>query len=140
MSERTTVQAKRGAILRPSSLPVACWMPPAIWNVRTRKPSKPASRSAFRYSVTYMPNRRGPARRPGEGRVDRAARLLARRLLDAARHLEREDAEAVEAGVAQRLPVLGHVHAEPARAAAARGQEDEGVDDLLGRDPLHVAH
>ena len=26
----------------------------------TRKPSKPASRSALRYSVTYMPKRHGP--------------------------------------------------------------------------------
>jgi hypothetical protein len=32
----------------------------ACWNSSTRNPSKPAVRSASRYSASYMPNRHGP--------------------------------------------------------------------------------
>ena len=35
-----------------TSGPVACVRPPCCWNSMTRNPSKPASRSALRYSVT----------------------------------------------------------------------------------------
>ena len=52
---------------------------------------------------------------------------------------KRHDAEAVEAGVAQRLPVLGDVHAEAARAARAGGEEDVLLDDVLGRHAVLVA-
>ena len=69
---------------------------------------------------------------PEERRVQLEARLFARRLLEAARLLEEHDAEAVEAGVAERLAVLGDVHAEAARAARARGEEHVVLDDLLG--------
>jgi hypothetical protein len=44
----------------PTSSPVAWASPPCCWKSITRKPSKPASRSALRYSVTYMPKRQGP--------------------------------------------------------------------------------
>jgi hypothetical protein len=49
-----------GLISRPASSPVACLSPPFCWNSITRKPSKPASRRALRYSVAYMPKRQGP--------------------------------------------------------------------------------
>ncbi len=77
--------------------------------------------------------------RDEERRVHLEALLLAGRLLEAALLLEQQHAEAVEAGVAQRLAVLGDVHAEAARAAGAGGQEDVVLDDLLGRDLLIVA-
>ena len=51
---------KPGFISSPASSPVACFRPPFCWNSITRKPSKPASRSALRYSVAYMPKRQGP--------------------------------------------------------------------------------
>ena len=59
-----------------------------------------------------------------ERRVQLEADVVAGRLLEAAGLLEEHDAEAVEAGVAQRLAVLGDVHAEAARAARAGGEED----------------
>ena len=59
--------------------------------------------------------------------------VLAGRLLEAALLLEQQDAEAVEAGVAQRLAVLGDVHAEAARAAGAGGEEHVVLDDVLDR-------
>ncbi len=49
-----------GFISRPCASPVACLRPPCCWNSSTRKPSKPESRSALRYSVTYVPKRHGP--------------------------------------------------------------------------------
>ena len=57
-------------------------------------------------------------------------------LVQAAALLEQQHAEAVEAGVAQRQAVLGFVHAEAARAAGARGEEDVAVDDFLLGQPL----
>ncbi len=53
-------QKNVGFISSPTPSPVACLRPPVCWNSSTRKPSKPASRSALRYSVTYMPKRHGP--------------------------------------------------------------------------------
>ena len=41
---------ENGYVEEPS--PVACLRPPVCWNRSTRKPSKPESRSALRYSVT----------------------------------------------------------------------------------------
>jgi hypothetical protein len=55
---------------------------------------------------------------------DLEADVVAGRLREAALLLEEHHAEAVEARVAQRLPVLGHVHAEAARTARARREED----------------
>jgi hypothetical protein len=52
MTERISAQKNFGFIWRPISSPVACLSPPVCWNSRTRKPSKPESRSALRYSVT----------------------------------------------------------------------------------------
>ena len=65
--------------------------------------------------------------------------LVAGRLLEAAGLLEEHDAEAVEAGVAERLAVLGDVHAEAARAARAGREEDVLLDDLLRRHAVLVA-
>ncbi len=67
------------------------------------------------------------------------AGLLAGGLREAALLLEEHDAEAVEAGVAQGLAVLGHVHAEAARTAGPGGDEHVAVDDLSGRHALVVA-
>ena len=55
-----SAQKNVGFISRPLASPVACERPPFCWKSTTRKPSKPASRSALRYSVTYMPKRQGP--------------------------------------------------------------------------------
>ena len=49
-----------GSKLSPFFSPLACLMPPFIWKSSTLKPSKPASRRALRYSVTYIPKRHGP--------------------------------------------------------------------------------
>ena len=67
------------------------------------------------------------------------AALFAGGLREAALLLEQHHAEAVEASVAQGLAVLGHVHAEAARAAGTGGQEHELVDDLLVAHALLVA-
>ena len=72
-------------------------------------------------------------------RVDLEAGVLAGRLLEAARLLEQQHAEAVEAGVAQRLAVLGDVRAEAARAARAGRDEHVVLDDLVRRHALRVA-
>src|SRR5690606_15391807 len=53
--------------------------------------------------------------------------------------LEEHHAEAVKARVAERLAVLGRVHAEAAGAAGTGRQKDVFVDDLLGRHALLVA-
>ena len=73
----------------------------------------------------------GLKRRREEPRVDLEAGGVAGRLLDAALLLEQEHAEAFEAGVGERFPVLGDVGPEPAGAAGARGEEDVALDDLL---------
>ena len=57
-------------------------------------------------------------------------------LIQAARLLEQQHAEAVESGVAQRQPVLGLVHAEAAGTAGAGREEDVAVDDFLLGEPL----
>ena len=67
------------------------------------------------------------------------ALLLAGGLLEAALLLEQQHAEALEAGVAQRLAVLGDVGAEAAGAAGAGGHEHVVLDDVLDRDLLLVA-
>ena len=77
--------------------------------------------------------------RPEERRVHLEADVLAGGLREAARLLEEHDAEAVEAGVAERLAVLGDVHAEAARAAGAGREEDVVLDDVLGRHAVLVA-
>ena len=74
-----------------------------------------------------------------ERRVHLEADVVAGRLLEAAGLLEEHDAEAVEAGVAERLAVLGDVHAEAAGAARAGGEEDVVLDDVLGRHAVLVA-
>src|SRR5579859_4232991 len=56
----TSAQKNVGVISRPLSSPVAWLRPPVCWKRTTRKPSNPASRSALRYSVTYIPKRQGP--------------------------------------------------------------------------------
>ena len=53
------------------------------------------------------------------------------RLVQPARLLEQQHAEAVEARVAQRQAILGFVHAEAAGSAGAGGEEDVAVDDFL---------
>ena len=56
---------------------------------------------------------------------------FAARGLDAVRLLEEQHAEAFEAGVLQREPILRLIHAKAARSAGARSEEDVVVDDLL---------
>ena len=58
---------------------------------------------------------------------------LARGGFDAVAVLEKQHAEAIEAGVLQREAILGFVHAEAARAARSRGKEDVVVENLLPR-------
>ncbi len=67
------------------------------------------------------------------------ALLLAGGLLEAALLLEEQNAEALEARVAERLAVLGDVGAEAAGAAGAGRHEDVVLDDLLDRHLLVVA-
>ncbi len=64
---------------------------------------------------------------------------VAGRLAQAALLLEQQDAEAVEAGIAQRLPVFRDVGAEAARTAGAGGKEHARPDDLLDRHALAIA-
>ena len=70
---------------------------------------------------------------PEERRVHLEADALAGRLLEAAGLLEQQDAEAVEAGVTERLAVLGDVRAEAARAARAGRDEHVVLDDVFLR-------
>ena len=70
---------------------------------------------------------------PEERRVHLETDALARRLLEAAGLLEQQHAEAVEAGVTERLAVLGDVRAEAARAARAGRDEHVVLDDVFLR-------
>src|SRR5690606_31641388 len=77
--------------------------------------------------------------RDEELRLELEPRLLARGLAEPALLLEQHHAEPVEARVAQRLPVLGDVHAEAARPARPGRQEHVVFDDLPGGEALLVA-
>ncbi len=76
--------------------------------------------------------------RDEERQLELEPALLAGGLGKASLLLEQHHAEAVEARVAQGLPVLRYVHAKAARPARARRQEHELVDDVLGAHPLLV--
>src|SRR6266496_1711366 len=58
---------------------------------------------------------------------------FAGRGLDAVVLLEKQHAEAIEARILERQPILGLIHAEAAGTARAGGEEDVVVDDLLLR-------
>src|SRR5581483_10169675 len=80
-----------------------------------------------------------------EGGVEDDAVLLARRLLDVPALLHEEDAEALEAGVAERLAVLRDVRPEAAGAAGAGRDVDVLLDDArlgeaLGLHAAEVLH
>ena len=63
--------------------------------------------------------------------VEHEPDFFAGSLLEARLLLEEHDAEAVEACVAERLSILGHVHAETAGTASAGRQKDVVVDDVF---------
>ena len=70
-----------------------------------------------------------------EAEIDRELQArLAGRGLDSVAVLEQQHAEAIEAGIFQREAILGLIHAETARAAGARGEEDVVIEDVLARD------
>ena len=80
--------------------------------------------NAVAQHVEHIAGEQAAGERHEERRVEREADLFAGGLLEAGLLLEEHDAEAIEAGVAQGFAVLGDVHAEAARAACSRGQED----------------
>ncbi len=91
------------------------------------------------HHVDDVAGEEGLAEREEERLVEQEAELFAGRLLEPTGLLEEQDPEAVEARVADRLAVLGHVHAEAAGTARAGRDERVALDDFVGGEAFFVS-
>ncbi len=94
---------------------------------------------AIAENVQHVAGEEPTGQRHEELGVQHQADLLASRLLEAGLLLEENHSESIEPSITKGLPVLGDIHAEPAGAAGAGGQEDVAVDDLLRGHPFFVS-